>query len=718
MTRPCWYIGLALLVGCLIGAWLPINVLSVTAIGFCSIGIVVMAVPFLRYRRTLLLLLVGVCAAFVSLSFVQLHGYLPLSYRVGQTVTLTAQVNEQDGISYLTVTDGELSKGTRLQLWNYDSVRSPKPYDTVTGKFVLCDHGEKGLSLLQRKASGIWFAVKPETMTVSEGEEPWYACFRKLREQAVTKIESYLSGDVAALISGICFGADQKLSEEAKGNFRVGGTYHLFSVSGFHMALLSQAILRLLRRLRVPRVWRALISIAALFFFMALVGNEAPVTRSGLLCVMILLGDCFRRQADTCNTLGLALIVLLIASPMAAYDAGLLLSFFATFGLVLVSPHIIRVIGGWVGEPARKRVPVLAKLYDSLASIVTLTLSATMATLPISLIYFGEISLVAVLGNLLTSAAASALLVFGLLASLCIGPLLQPLATVLFFVTGQCSQYLLWISEKISKIPFVTVAITTPYLLLWVVGITILAVIGHLFFRRKGLIAVAVTGAITLTVSLVAHTVLMRGVATVTLLPTQNDVAFCVQYEGETVLVCAPVHTGSVRKMQTALQLSGIRQVDALVVPFGNQTALMSMLSQWGSVLDNARLWYADETEWLCPYFENALPFPETPTAVIDGVLCNRYGEQLHLQIRQTDIVCFFTDETVRSLPPALRQSEVVVFGQSVPSDALLLQAAVGFVQATSDTSPLPFSYGANRLLTVGRERMCFTTRGVGDITY
>ena len=718
MSRPCWYIGLALLVGCLIGAWLPTNVLVVSAVGLLCIVVITMAVPLLRHRRALLLSLIGVSAALVSLVISQVCTYLPLSYRIGETVSLTATVNERGGVTYLTVTDGDLPKGVRLQLWNYDAARAPQAYDAVTGEFVLCDHGLQGLSLMQRKASGIWFAVKPEMMTVTEGKRPWYACFRALREQAVGKIETYLSGDVAALVSGICFGADEQLSEDAKDHFRVSGTYHLFSVSGFHMAFLSQALLMLLTRLRVPRGLRAVIAIGGVLFFMALVGNEAPVTRSGMLCVLVLLGSCFRRQADTCNTLGLALIVLLIGSPFAAYDAGLLLSFFATFGLVLISPCITRILCGWLKQSMRERWPRVGKLYDSFIQAVSLTVAATVATLPISLIYFGEISLVAVLGNLVMSFAATALLVLGFAAVLCIGPILQPLATVLFFITGQFSTYLLWISEKISKIPFVTVAITAPYLLLWVVGMAILAIIGHRLLRRKGLAVVAVTGILTLAVSAIAHTLLMRGVATVTMLPTQNDVAFCVQYKGETLLVCAPVHIGSVRKMQTALQLAGVRRVDAVMVPFGNETALMTMFSQEDGMFDDCRLWYTDETKWLSSYAATAVSFPDTPTAVIDGVWCCRYGEQLHLAIQQTDILCLFTDETVRSLPLTLRQSEVVVFGQSAPSDALLLQADVGFLQGTSDVTLSAPLRGVDRLVTVGRERMRLTTRGVGDITY
>ncbi len=718
MTRPCWFIGFALLIGCLTGAWLPTNLLLVATVGITFITILLAAVPLLRRRRALLLSFVGLTIAFLSVLATQWYTYLPLTHRVGETVSFTAQVTEREGTSYLTVTDGDLPKGVRLQLWAYDGGRTPRPYEQVEGTFVLRDYGEQGLALLQRKTTGVWFAVTPEKMTIRAGNPPWTAWFATLREQAVAKIGTYLSGDVGALVSGICFGADTALSEEAKAAFRVSGTYHLFSVSGFHMALLSQALLFLLSRLRVPRFWRAAICIMALLFFVAMVGHEPSVIRSGLLCLLVMLATCFRRQADTCNSLGLALIVLLVASPFAAYDVSLLLSFFATFGLVFLCPRITRLFCRLLSPRIRETHGRLATAYDTFATTVALSVSATIATLPVSLLYFGEISVIAVLGNLLTAFPSSLLLVTGFVACVCIGPLLQPLATVLFFVTGQLSRYLLWISEKISTFPLVSVAITTPYLLLWVIGMVVLAVVGYTLARRNGLAIVAAIGALTLGLSYGANTWFMRGVAEITALPTQNDVAVCVEYQGKTVLVCAPEHTDTVYRMRTALRLSGIRRVDALVIPFGNATTITTLLSVCNDVFSASQLWYGEEMAWLSPRFAQAQPLPETDTAVIDGVNLCRYKTALHLAVNQTDLLCCMTEDSVRSLPFSLWHSEVVVFGKAIPPDALLLQAEIGLWQNVTDARPTAASCGVQTLLSVTGERITLTTRGVGDITY
>lgn len=62
------------------------------------------------------------------------------------------------------------------------------------------------------------------------------------------------------------------------------------------------------------------------------------MVRAGILCIVVLLGSCVKRRADSLNSMGLALILLLAADPYAAYDIGLQLSFAACLGLLWLYP--------------------------------------------------------------------------------------------------------------------------------------------------------------------------------------------------------------------------------------------------------------------------------------------------------------------------------------------------------------------------------------------
>ena len=56
----------------------------------------------------------------------------------------------------------------------------------------------------------------------------------------------------------------------------------------------------------------------------------------------MMLGYVLSRKADGLNSLGLALLLLVLFQPYAACDPGLLLSFAATLGLLTVLPWLRR----------------------------------------------------------------------------------------------------------------------------------------------------------------------------------------------------------------------------------------------------------------------------------------------------------------------------------------------------------------------------------------
>ena len=70
--------------------------------------------------------------------------------------------------------------------------------------------------------------------------------------------------------------------------------------------------------------------------FMAVTCFQASVCRSGVMCLVVLAGDLLSRRADSLNSLGIAVLLLGLENAYAAADIGLLLSFSATLGLILL----------------------------------------------------------------------------------------------------------------------------------------------------------------------------------------------------------------------------------------------------------------------------------------------------------------------------------------------------------------------------------------------
>ena len=145
------------------------------------------------------------------------------------------------------------------------------------------------------------------------------------------------------------------------------------------------------------------------------------------------------RTYDLMTALALSAIFLLLDSPAYLYSSSFLLSFGAVVGLGAVSPHLIRITG--------------AKGKAGKALISSLSVQA--ATLPVMLVFFGEVSVIGILLNLFVLPTVGGVLISGLCCSV-LG-LFSVNAGRAAAVPGRI---LLWLYEKVcmfaGKLPFCT----------------------------------------------------------------------------------------------------------------------------------------------------------------------------------------------------------------------------------------------------------------------
>ena len=95
------------------------------------------------------------------------------------------------------------------------------------------------------------------------------------------------------------------LSEEAQDAFGLSGVSHLIAVSGLHMAILSQAVMSLLKKLRIPRCPAALLTMAGVCAAIwRWLDSALRWCGRGVLCLVVLLGSCVRRRSDSLNSIG------------------------------------------------------------------------------------------------------------------------------------------------------------------------------------------------------------------------------------------------------------------------------------------------------------------------------------------------------------------------------------------------------------------------------
>ena len=243
-----------------------------------------------------------------------------------------------------------------------------------------------------------------------------------------TRIERLVPNEGArAVLSALLLGDRRTLDPDTRAQFAETGLMHVLAVSGLHVLLVGMALYGLLRPVlmrlsrrrlswRAVETLRALVTLAALVFFMMLTGARPSVVRAVLMASVFILLTLTQRNAHTLNTLGTAALVMLLWQPAQLFDVGFQLSFAAVAAIVALHPVFARLL------PARLRDSApLRKTF----SMVLVSLAATLGTLPILLYHFGHASFAGLVLNLaaipLTGLALTAglfMLLFGSVAPL------------------------------------------------------------------------------------------------------------------------------------------------------------------------------------------------------------------------------------------------------------------------------------------------------------
>ncbi len=216
----------------------------------------------------------------------------------------------------------------------------------------------------------------------------------------------------SALLLALVIGDRSAMDEDQWTVLRATGTNHLMAISGLHIGLLAGLGFALGRRLWCGSgrglLWlpapRAGVILGLLFavIYAALAGFSVPTRRALVVTVGSLLALWRYWWVVSTQTLGLALLAVLVLDPLAVLDAGFWLSFAA----------VAFIFYGLSGRPGRA-----GRLWQALRVQWWITLGL----LPLLLFLFGQASLVSPLANLVAVPVVGLLVVPLALAGAALG---------------------------------------------------------------------------------------------------------------------------------------------------------------------------------------------------------------------------------------------------------------------------------------------------------
>lgn len=308
------------------------------------------------------------------------------------------------------------------------------------------------------------FAImqNPEILALSEAQN--LGVFDRIKKSAKSfrnilekNLQENLPSPHYLISGGILLGVKEVLSEPTKTHFENAGLQHILVVSGFNVVVIMFLVTFMLKPLGRRMVFWGNMSI--LVFFVMMVGPEMPVIRAALFGGIGAIGVMMGRGKDLRNALLLVATLMAIFSPdILRYDVSFHLSFVATMGILFLTPHLeiwLRFFPDFLG----------------IRTILSVTLGAQLAVMPLLFYYFEGFPLGGVLANILVEPLIPILMFLSSMVAL--GASIMPEVFVDFF--GFYTEILLDIlflgAKFFGSFPIVVIS---QDLSLWGVGALIL----------------------------------------------------------------------------------------------------------------------------------------------------------------------------------------------------------------------------------------------------
>ena len=200
------------------------------------------------------------------------------------------------------------------------------------------------------------------------------------------------------------FGGYAGLNPELVEEFQTTGIIHILSVSGSHMSVLAMFVAWLFNKvLKLPRTVTLALGIFVMGTYTLLSGVLPHVIRSAIMGILVLTATALEVESLGARLLALTATVMLLVKPLLMFDISFQLSFAATAGLIYLAGDLRNLM--W-------RLPYWFKFPAAM------TTAAQVASLPIIIWYFNQVSLSAILSNVFVMPLLEWVIIIGLVGGL------------------------------------------------------------------------------------------------------------------------------------------------------------------------------------------------------------------------------------------------------------------------------------------------------------
>ncbi|WP_396601935.1 ComEC/Rec2 family competence protein [Algibacter sp. R77976] len=306
------------------------------------------------------------------------------------------------------------------------------------------------------------FATHKSLLPVSTDETTLLGIADNVREHINKKLKPYnFKPDELSIINALLLGQRQDISKEVYTSYTNAGAIHILAVSGLHVGIILiilSFVFKPLERLRHGKLIKTILLVSILWSFALIAGLSASVTRAVTMFSIVAIALNLKRPTNIYNTLAISMFIILLFKPLFIFDVGFQLSYLAVFAIVTLDPLIYKL---WAPKN---------KIINFYWHTFTVTVSAQLGIIPVSLFYFHQFPGLFFISNLIIIPFLGIILGLGILVILLavLNILPQFGADLYGYIISSMNHLIDWVSKQeaflFKDIPFSLLYVLISYL--------------------------------------------------------------------------------------------------------------------------------------------------------------------------------------------------------------------------------------------------------------
>ena len=244
-----------------------------------------------------------------------------------------------------------------------------------------------------------------------------------------------LNMEQLSIINALFLGQRQDIDPKVLSYYKNAGVLHILAVSGLHVGILMMLLNFLLKPLdyfrKKTKVLKIVIILVNLWLFALITGMSPSILRATTMFSFITIALHYRSKTSIYNALFISMFLLLCFNPQIIFSIGFQLSYIAVFSIVWIQPSLAKFY--------QPKFFIDKKLWE----VFTVTISAQMGLLPLTLFHFHQFPILFFITNLMILPFLGFILGFGIL--IIILSQLDFLENWLVKIFGSCIDYMNYI---------------------------------------------------------------------------------------------------------------------------------------------------------------------------------------------------------------------------------------------------------------------------------